>query len=163
MKNKLIRVAGLGALATGMICAQSGSQDPAQVAPQTQQQSGRRAAPAQRRAHFGKRLAAYLNLSADQQAQAKQIFASAKQDAAPLRQQMMQHRQALAAAVKAGNDAQIDQITKDAAPVHAQLAAIRAHTMQKIYATLTPEQKAKADHMRRFFGPNAAQHRRQAG
>jgi hypothetical protein len=35
--------------------------------------------------------------------------------------------------------------------------------MEKIYATLTPEQKAKADHMRRFFGPNAAQHRKQAG
>jgi hypothetical protein len=34
--------------------------------------------------------------------------------------------------------------------------------MEKIYATLTPEQKAKADHMRRFVG-HAAGARKLAG
>jgi Spy/CpxP family protein refolding chaperone len=143
MKNKLIRVVGLGALAAGMILAQDASPYPAQTAPQQQQK-------AQRRAHPGRRMAKYLNLSADQRAQARQILASAKQEAAPLRQQMQQNRKALADAIKSGNDAQIDQITKAEAPVKAQLAAIHAHAMGKIYATLTPEQKAKADHMRRF-------------
>src|SRR6266487_2977435 len=146
MTNRLIRVTGLGALATGMIFAQTGSPDQ------------RQAAPAQRRAHFAQRMADYLNLTSDQSAQAKQIMVGARQEAAPLRQQMKQNRQALAAAIKAGNDAQIDQITKAEAPVIAQLAAIRAHAKEKVYATLTPEQKAKADQMGRFFGPRAGRH-----
>src|SRR5260370_41842102 len=154
MTNRLIRVAGLGALATSMIFAQSGSQDPAQTAPRA-----RKAA----RAHAGKRLADYLNLTPDQRAQAKQIMAGARQEAAPLRQQMKQNRQALAAAIKAGDDARIDQITKAEAPIIAQLAAIRAHAKEKIYATPPPEQKAKADQMGRFLGPRAVQHRKQAG
>jgi Spy/CpxP family protein refolding chaperone len=153
MKNKLIRVAAFGVLATGMIFAQNGSPDPAQ----TQQQK------AQRRAHAGRRLANYLNLSPDQRAQARQILAGAKQEAAPLRQQMQQNRKALAEAIKSGNDTQIDQITKAEAPVKAQLAAIHAHAMGKIYATLTPEQKAKADHMRRFVGHAAGGRRKLAG
>jgi Spy/CpxP family protein refolding chaperone len=156
MKNKLIRVAAFGALATGMIFAQSGPPDPAQPAPQLQQK-------AQRRAHPGRRMANYLNMSADQRAQARQILAGAKQEAAPLRQQMQQNRKALADAIKSGNDAQIDQITKAEAPVKAQLAAIHAHAMGKIYATLTPEQKAKADHMRRLAGHAAGGRRKLAG
>ena len=92
-----------------------------------------------------------LNLTPDQQAQAKQIMAGARQESAPLRQQMKQNREALASAIKSGNDAQIDQITKADAPVMAQMAAIRAHAFEKIYATLTPEQKAKADTMRQRF------------
>jgi Spy/CpxP family protein refolding chaperone len=155
MKNKLIRVAAFGALATGMSFAQSGPPDPAQPAPPQQK--------AQRRAHPGRRMANYLNMSADQRAQARQILAGAKQEAAPLRQQMQQNRQALAAAIKSGNDAQIDQITKAEAPVKAQLAAIHAHAMEKIYATLTPEQKAKADHMRRFVGNATGGRRKLAG
>src|SRR5258708_37462199 len=154
MTNRLMRVAGLGALATGMIFAQSGPQGPAQTAPRA-----RKAA----RAHAGKRLANYLNLTPEQRAQVKQIMAGARQEGAPLRQQMRQNRQALAAAIKAGNDAQIDQITRTEAPAMAQLAGIRAHAKEKIYATLTPEQKAKADQMGRFFGPKAAQRRKHAG
>jgi Spy/CpxP family protein refolding chaperone len=156
MKNKLIRVAAFGALATGMIFAQNGPPDPAQPAPQQQQKS-------QQRAHPGRRMAKYLNMSADQRAQARQILAGAKQEATPLRLQMQQNRKALADAIKSGNDAQIDQITKAEAPVKAQLAAIHAHAMEKIYATLTPEQKAKADHMRRFVGHAVAARRKVAG
>jgi Spy/CpxP family protein refolding chaperone len=69
-----------------------------------------------------------------------------------LRRQMKQNRQALAAAIRAGDDARIDQITKAEAPIIAQLAAIRAHAKEKIYATLTPEKKAKADQKGRFPG-----------
>ena len=108
-------------------------------------------------------MANYLNLSADQRAQVQQIMAGAKQEAAPLRQQMQQNRKALADAIKSGNDAQIDQITKAEAPVKAQLASIHARAMAKIYATLTPEQKAKADQMHRFRGPVAGARRKQVG
>ena len=146
MKNKLLMVAGIGALATGLMFAQSGT--PTQTA------------PAHRRAHAGQRFAKFLNLTPDQKAQAKQIMADARSQAMPLRQQLKQNRQALREAIQSGNDAQIDQITKAEAPVRAQLASIHAHAMEKIFATLTPEQKAKASQMHRFMGPNAA-HRRQ--
>src|SRR5262252_2518914 len=114
MKNKLIRLVGLGALASTLMFAQA----PAG-------QSGRR------HGHLGQRMATYLQLTADQQAQAKQIMADARQQATPLRQQMKQNRQALKDAIKSGNDAQIDQITKAEAPVMAQLASIRAHSFSK--------------------------------
>jgi Spy/CpxP family protein refolding chaperone len=156
MKNKLIRVAVFGALATGMIFAQNGSPDPAQTATRQQKK-------AKRGSHAGRRMANVLNLSADQRAQAQQILAGARQEAAPLRQQMQQNRKALADAIKSGNDAQIDQITRAEAPVKAQLVAIHARAMGKIYATLTPEQKAKADHMRRFVGHAAGGRRKLAG
>lgn len=134
MTKILIRLAGLGALAGGLIFAQN------------------TAGPTARRGHFVQRIVNYLNLTPDQQAQAKQIMAGVRQEAAPLREQMKQNREALANAIKTGNDAQIDQITKAQAPVMAQLAAIRAHGFEKIYAMLTPEQKTKADNMRQMFG-----------
>ena len=137
MKKTLIRLAGLGALAGTLMFAQS-------TAPNA-------ADHAHRRGQFMQRVASQLNLTPDQQAQAKQIMASARQEAAPLRQQLKQNHEALAAAIKSGNDAQIDEITKANAPVMAQLAAIRAHSSAKFYAMLTPEQKAKSDAMRQSF------------
>ena len=142
MKRVLLRLAGLGAIAGGLMFAQTSTGAPA--------------GPAARRAHIAQRISTYLNLTADQQAQAKQIMQGARQEAAPLRQQMKQNRQALTSAIKAGNDAQIDQITKAEAPVLGQLAAIRAHAFEKIYAMLTPEQKNKADNMRQLFHAGAA-------
>jgi len=149
MKNKLLLVAAIGALTTGLTFAQNGNPTPN--------------APVHKRAHAGQRFARFLNLTPDQKAQAKQIMADARTQATPLRQQLMQNRQALRDAIKSGNDAQIDQITKADAPLRAQLAAIHAHAMEKIYATLTPDQKAKADQMHRFMGPNGARRRQQAG
>ena len=139
MKNNLLRLAGLGALASGMIFAQNTT---TATAP---------ARPMARRAHMAQRISQYLNLTPDQQAQAKQIMATARQEATPLRQQMKQNREALASAIKSGNDAQIDQVSKAEAPVVSQLTAIRAHAFEKIYAMLTPEQKTKADNIRQWF------------
>ncbi len=143
MKNKLTRLAGLALLTGGVIFAQSAATTP--------EQPTQRPGPAARRARMQQRMAAYLNLTPDQQAQAKQIRAQARQAAAPIRAQLKQSRQALQAAIKSGNDAQIDQITQAQAPLIAQAAAIRAHAFEKIYATLTPDQKTKADNMHQFF------------
>lgn len=153
MKKTLIALAGLGTLAGSMMFAETPATNSAPAA--------QHPVRAGRRGRFGQRIANYLNLTADQQAQAKQVMTAARQEAAPLRQQMKQNREALANAIKAGNDAQIDQIAKAQAPVMAQLAAIRAHAFEKIYATLTPDQKTKADNMRQFFMSHRRQHRRQ--
>lgn len=149
MKNRWLRVAGLGALATGMIFAQAPDQS-GQSATTTQQQ-GQRHSRMARRGHFRQRMANYLNLTPEQRAQAKQIMAAAREQAAPLHQQLKQNRQALRTAIKAGNDAQIDQITAANAPLIAKLSAIRAHAFEKVYANLTPDQKTKADNMRQAF------------
>jgi Spy/CpxP family protein refolding chaperone len=151
MKQNLLRVATLGALAAGMIFAQSESGS-GQLAKRSEQRQGwRNGGPAQHRAHFAQRMANYLNLTPQQRDQAKQIMASAREQAKPVRQQLKANREALMNAIKTGNDAQIDQITQAQAPLIAQASAIRAHAFEKIYATLTPEQKAKADNMRQLF------------
>jgi hypothetical protein len=142
MKNTLMTVAGVGALAAAMMFAQS-------------------AAPHAGRAGVGERMAKYLNLTPDQQAQAKQVMTQAHEQAAPLRQKLKQSHEALANAIKSGNDGQIDKTTKAQAPLMAQVAAIRAHAFEKIYATLTPDQKIKADNMRQSFMSHRGQHRHQ--
>lgn len=151
MKKNLTRMLGLGALATGMIFAQASS-DSGQLAKRPEaQRSWRESGHGQRRARFANRIANYLNLSPEQRTQAKQVLANAREEAKPLRRQLHQNRAALLDAIKAGDNARIDQITKGEAPLMAQMAAIRAHAFSKIYATLTPEQKTKADNMRQFM------------
>jgi Spy/CpxP family protein refolding chaperone len=85
-----------------------------------------------------------LNLTPDQQAQAKTIFQAGQTDAKPVTAQMQSARQALANAVKSNApDAQIDQLSAAVGPLASQLAAIRTKTFAKFYAILTPEQKDK--------------------
>ncbi len=153
MKNNLLRLAGLGALATGMIFAQTTTGTANGTAPQAAHNQ-RRA----RRARVQNRMADYLNLTPAQRVEAKQVMKEAHAQSASLRQQLKQDHAELATAVKSGNDAQIDRITKSEAPLLAQMAAIRAHAREKIYATLTPEQKAKADNMRQNFLSHRGRH-----
>jgi Spy/CpxP family protein refolding chaperone len=89
-----------------------------------------------------------LNLTDVQKQQARTFFEQAKQNAQPLTQQLRQNRQALAAAVKASDVAQIQSLSAQQGNLQGQLLGIRSEAMAKVYATLTPEQKAKADEMR---------------
>lgn len=91
-----------------------------------------------------RRLVKVLNLTPDQQTQAKSIFQAGKADTQPVAAQMKQARQALSDAVKNNvSDAQIDQLAAAVGPLSSQLAAIRTKTMAKFYAILTPEQKTR--------------------
>jgi Spy/CpxP family protein refolding chaperone len=89
-----------------------------------------------------------LNLTDAQKAQAKTVFQQARQSSQALMQQLKTNREALGAAVKANNVAQIDTLAKEQGILHGQLLAVRSEAMAKVYATLTPEQKAKADELR---------------
>ena len=91
------------------------------------------------------RLSARLNLTADQQTQAKAIFQASRQEMKSLRPQLQSARQAMSAAVKAGNEQQIDQLTQQNAQLNAQARAIHAKAMAKFYQILTPDQKTKFD------------------
>lgn len=154
--NHVWKIAGAGALAAGMVFAQTGSGTGqfSQRADSNAQHGWRRAGRQAR----AERIAKYLNLTPEQQDNAKKVFAAAKEEAAPLHQQLKQNREALMNAVKSGNEAQIDEITKSEAPVLAQLMAIRAKAFEKIYATLTPEQKTKAENMRQLFHAHRGAH-----
>jgi Spy/CpxP family protein refolding chaperone len=91
------------------------------------------------------RLTASLNLTADQQAQAKSIFQGARQQTKAMAPQLRQEHQALSAAIKSDNEAQIDQLSQQDAQINAQARAIHAKAMAKFYSILTPDQKAKFD------------------
>jgi Spy/CpxP family protein refolding chaperone len=88
-----------------------------------------------------------LNLTPAQKQQSDTIFNDAKQKAAPIRQEMRQNREALNAAVKANNSAQIETLSTRQGELHGKALAIRSGAMAKFYTILTPEQRTKADDM----------------
>ena len=68
--------------------------------------------------------------------------------AKPIRQQLRQSHQALAAAIKAGkSDEELTQLSQQQSALVAQLTAIRAKAFARLYAQLTEEQKQKAEQM----------------
>jgi Spy/CpxP family protein refolding chaperone len=89
-----------------------------------------------------------LNLTEAQKQQAKAAFQQAKQNAGPLATQLRENRQELAAAVKANDVAKIHSLSAQQGHLQGQLLGIRSEAMAKVYATLTPEQKAKAGETR---------------
>lgn len=108
------------------------------------------------------RLTHRFNLTPDQQTQARTIFQQARQQTESLNPKLREERQALSAAIKNGNEAQIDQITRQDAQLNSRARAIHAKAMAKFYSILTPDQKAKFDQV----GANwraGARGRRQAG
>ena len=54
----------------------------------------------------------------------------------------------MAAAKRGASEANIDLLASQEAPLLGQLEAIHAKALAKFYATLTPDQKAKADELR---------------
>ena len=151
MKTNFLRIFGVAAIAGGLTFAQTTSPAPPADG-QTQQVPGARRA--QMRHRMAQRLSTYLNLTADQQTQAKQIFQASRQSAQPVAQQLRDARKALADAVKSNApDAQIDQLSGNVGNLVSQLTAIRTKAFQKFYGTLTPDQKEKMNTaMGRFIG-----------
>ena len=91
------------------------------------------------------RLSQQLNLTPDQQRQVRSFFEQAKEAAKPVRDQLRQQRTALEAAVKANSEQQIEQVTHQNAELKAQLQAIHAKSMAKVYSILNADQKTKFD------------------
>lgn len=141
MKKTLMHFGTMAALASGLMFAQA--PDPSTQQPQP---------PAQHRQwnrdHMFDRLAAKLNLTDAQKQQAKSIMDASRESSKPVRDQLRQDRQALKDAVKTGkSDAEIDQISANLGKDTAQMTAIRTKAFAKVYALLTPEQRAQADQL----------------
>jgi Spy/CpxP family protein refolding chaperone len=139
MKQSFSKLAAAAAMAVGMAFAQT----PAAPA---QPRQGR--IWAQHKGALRSAMLRQLNLTDAQKQQAKTILQQAKQSAQPLREQLRTNRQALAAAVKANDVAQIHSLSAQQGNLQGQLLGIRSEARAKVYATLSPEQKAKAGEMR---------------
>jgi Spy/CpxP family protein refolding chaperone len=132
IKNRIVAAFGALALATGAFAA----------AEQAREHRGHN-----RGGHFFDRAATQLDLTDAQKQFAQSLFRENRAAAQPLMQQLRQGREEMAAAVKANNDAEITRIANQQAQLTAQLHALRAKSLAKFYAQLTPEQRAKADSM----------------
>jgi len=136
MKTYLTRFATVAALAAGMAFAQA-------TAPATPQPAAGTTAK-NPRAVLRHRMLKALNLTTAQKQQAKAIFQQTRQNVQPIAQQAKQNRAALAAAVKANDTAQIQQLATQQGNLQGQVLVMRSESMAKFYATLTPDQRAKA-------------------
>ena len=106
----------------------------------------------QRGEHVKQFLADQLGLTDAQKAQAKEIFSAAREQAKPLVDQLRQGHEAMTAAIKANKpDSDLDQLAQQQGALMGQLSAIHAKAFAKFYATLTPEQQAKADKLHDQF------------
>jgi Spy/CpxP family protein refolding chaperone len=141
MKRQLTKFAAVTALASAMMFAQAPSPSPN---PQARPHNFIRQ-------HMA-RIAQQLNLTDAQKQHAKTIFQQARQTAQPVREQLKQNRQALAEAAKAGNsDPTIQQLAVTQGNLLGQMVAVRTEAFAKFYATLTPEQRTKADQLQQQF------------
>jgi Spy/CpxP family protein refolding chaperone len=152
MKKQAIKLAMAGALAAGLALAQTPASAP-QAAP-----AGTAGAKTVRGA-LRHRMVKALGLTDAQKQQAKAIFQETKTANQPIRVQLQQNRQALAAAVKANDIGQIRQLAQAQGTLRGQMMAARSEGMAKFYATLTPDQKAKAEQSLQNFRQRVAQRR----
>ncbi|HEY1758513.1 MAG TPA: Spy/CpxP family protein refolding chaperone [Bryobacteraceae bacterium] len=102
-------------------------------------------AGAARQGQMLQRLTARLNLTPDQQAKAKVILKDSREQTKGLSANFREERKALNAAMKSDSEQQIDQIIQQNANLNSQMEAIHLKTIAKVYAILTPGQKAKFD------------------
>jgi Spy/CpxP family protein refolding chaperone len=145
MKSKWFRFAGASILAAGMCFVYA--ETPAQQ-PQAHQKSANRQEWAQRRFD---RMATYLNLTDAQKTQAQQYMQEARTSAKALMPELKQNREALQAAIKADNKADIERLSAEKGRLMGKMMAIHSEAFAKVYQTLTPDQKAKADQMKEHF------------
>ena len=141
MKNTWLRFGAAAAIAGGMLLA-------------AQEVGSRPAQPAVQQPHQhdgGARIARYLNLSPAQEARARTEFQAVRQSAQPIRQQLKQVRLAMFQAARANDTEKIDPLSAQEANLKGQISAMRNEARARIYSTLTPEQRAKADQIPAHF------------
>ncbi len=92
---------------------------------------------------MGGLMAEFLGLTEAQKADAKAIRQAARDQSRPIRQQLRANRQALGAAVQAGDTVQIDTLAAEHGQLQGQLVAIGAKTRVEFFNVLTPEQQQK--------------------
>ena len=86
-----------------------------------------------------------LKLDKDQKKQLKSFFDAAAKQAAPVRDQIRQNRQEMAAAMAAGkSEAEINEIAAKQAPLVAQMLAVETKAFGQVVGILKDDQKKRA-------------------
>jgi Spy/CpxP family protein refolding chaperone len=93
--------------------------------------------------NFEQRLATDLGLNAEQQNKVHATLAESALVNKGSRQKIQDLHTALNAAIKSGNEGEIDRLSQEMATLHQQQTAAHAKSVAKIYSTLTADQKAK--------------------
>lgn len=131
-------------VASSLAPAQPPQPPPSRHIRETPEQAGQR---------FEQRLAQNLNLTADQQSKVHTALQEGRVMSQGMMDKLRTLHTSLNAAIKAGNEDQIDGISRDIASLHEQQTAIHAKTTAKIYGSLSPDQKAKVgDHLEMLGG-----------
>jgi Spy/CpxP family protein refolding chaperone len=141
MKQTFIKLAMMGAVAATLAVAQTTPVVPAAPAADTVQKG-----------QAQKQLMQELALTKKQKLQAKAIRQSTKKETEPLTEQVKQERQALSAAVQAGDNAKIQQVSTQLGTLQGQLLAAKSTGKAQFLSILTPEQKAKAVELQQKHG-----------
>jgi hypothetical protein len=94
-----------------------------------------------------------LGMTPRQKDEAQTCFQQAQQQAQPIRQQLMNTRTSLRAAIRNDDTAQIQRLSTVEGQEIGQLAAIRAGAVAKVYKTLTPDQRTKATALQDLLMP----------
>jgi len=92
-----------------------------------------------------RRLTSVLGLNAEQQNKVHTAIEEQKVQTNGLGARGAELRTQLTAAVKAGDEGKIDQVTQDLSRLQQQQMAIQAKTMAKVYGALNADQKARID------------------
>jgi Spy/CpxP family protein refolding chaperone len=143
MNSQWIKTIGAAVLAAGLTFAYAET-----AAPKADHRPANRQEWMQRRFD---RMATQLNLTDAQKTQAQAIFKESHESAKQLAPQLKQNHESLAQAVKANNTADIERFAAEQGRLMGKMVAIHSEAFAKIYQTLTPEQRVKADQMKEHF------------
>lgn len=98
-----------------------------------------------------------LGMTPSQKDTTQTAFDQARQQAQPVRQQLMETWKSLEAAVRSDDTAQIQRLSTVEGQEIGQLAQIHSAAVAKIYKTLTPDQKQKATALEQLLMPEMHQ------
>ena len=95
------------------------------------------------------RMARHLDLTEEQQARIRTIFAEARTEGGTLRAQLADMRSELQSSIRENGyyEDQVRVMVESKAPLFVELTMLGIRTMSQVYAELTPEQQARADEM----------------
>jgi len=145
--KQLVACAGVAALsAVGLIGAVTNAQKPARA-----------------REGFVNQMETVLAMTPAQRDQASAAFEQARQSALPIRQQLRETRKSLKAAIKSDDTAQIRRLSTTEGQEIGQLMAIRSEAMAKVYTTLTPDQRERAEALHHIMARRFHRQNEQAG
>jgi Spy/CpxP family protein refolding chaperone len=92
-----------------------------------------------------------LSMTPSQRAEVQNVIHTARQSAEPVVQKLKATNQALEAAVRSDDTAQIQRLSTEEGHEIGQLAAIRNSAVAQVYKNLTPDQQQKADALHKMF------------